>query len=376
MTDNLAIYVHWPFCRSKCPYCDFNSHVRDRIEASDFENAYLKEIDYFKDLIRGKIITSIFFGGGTPSLMPERTVANIISHLSKYGNFSGDIEVTLEANPTSSESNKFLNLKNAGINRLSIGVQSLRDKHLKFLGREHNSKEALNVIENAAKIFDNYSFDLMYSLPEQEFLEWQEDLEQAVNLATNHISLYQLTIEKGTKFFSKYKNKEFKMPGEKESIKFYEYTSDFLESRGFVNYEISNFAKKNYESKHNLTYWHYKPYLGLGAGAHSRIHYSDNLVEEIIMQHSPENWLHNVNSFGNAVQSRMLRTVKEQAIEKIIMGLRLKDGIDISNITQYVNLAKIQNLINGNILKFENNILRTTKTGKLVLNSILGEIIE
>lgn len=373
--NNIAIYIHWPFCKSKCPYCDFNSHVRDSIDVNTFEKAYLNEIDYFADYLKDKNIASIFFGGGTPSLMPVNLVEKILNHLHKKASLNKNCEITLEANPTSSEAKNFKLLKQIGVNRLSVGIQSLRDKYLKFLGREHSVQEALNVLEIIATIFDNYSFDLIYTLPEQDIKTWLEDLELALTFTNTHISLYQLTIEKGTVFYKDYKNKKFHLPNEEISSAIYNITCDYLEKRGFKNYEISNFAKPGFESQHNLAYWKYLPYLGLGAGAHSRLHYQDDKIEAIMMKHSPENWLKSISLKQNAIQTREFLTEKAIAEEKLLMGLRLAEGISNKKISKFLNYKKLDECVKNGFLNFHNNNLSITKKGKSVLNSIIAEIL-
>lgn len=372
--DKLAIYVHWPFCKSKCPYCDFNSHVRSNIDAEAFLNAYLKEINYFSNYLHGKTITSIFFGGGTPSLMPVSLVEAILIHLAKQASISENCEITLEANPTSSEAKKFRQLKEIGVNRLSIGVQSLNDSELKFLGREHSSAEALKVLDLASTIFDNYSCDLIYALPNQNTHKWEELLKTILQFTSKHISLYQLTIEKGTAFYRDYRNNKFSLPKEKQAAKLYELTIKTLEERNFINYEISNFAKPGFESAHNLSYWLYQPYLGLGAGAHSRLHYKDGSIKAVMMTHSPENWLQQIWENNNAVQNSEALSPKQIAIEKLIMGLRLSEGIDITDLMEFIDKSNLENNLNLNLLELHNNKLRPTNKGKLLLNSIVSSL--
>ena len=298
--ESTAIYIHWPFCKSKCPYCDFNSHVRSHIDIDSFLECYLAEIDYFASYLDGKEIKSIFFGGGTPSLAPIRLIGSIISALGERFRFSNNIEISLEANPTSVEAKKFQDLKNVGINRVSLGIQSFCDKELKFLGREHSAMEGLESLSIARKHFDNYSFDLIYTLPEQKIDKWEKDLYRALNEVTKHISLYQLTIEKGTRFFSDYKEKKFTMKTDELSRKFYEVTREICKSRGLVPYEVSNYSIKGYESVHNMNYWQGKDYVGIGPGAHGRITI-DGVRYESMMYHLPEKWLNTVKEKGNRI---------------------------------------------------------------------------
>ncbi|MDA0782585.1 MAG: radical SAM family heme chaperone HemW [Rickettsiales bacterium] len=370
MSNNLAIYVHWPFCKSKCPYCDFNSHVASKIDFNLWHKAYIKEIEHFKDYISGKNITSIFFGGGTPTLMPPFIADAIISKFSKIAKFDSNIEITLEGNPTSVELKKFNDFKTAGINRVSLGVQSLNNDNLKFLGREHSSSEALKAVEKA-QIFDNYSFDLIYALPEQTLSQWEKELTEALTYAKGHLSLYQLTIEKGTKFYSDYRSGKFKMPENDLSADFYNLTGSIMEKNGLPAYEVSNYAKSGYESRHNMTYWRYGDYLGIGAGAHSRISLKGKTA--IMMIHSPDSWLKSVQEKGNGIQTHELLSEDEINYETIMMGLRTKEGIKKDIITNNKQLAL---LINENLLEEKKGNIIATQSGFLVLNSLINSLVD
>jgi len=374
MLPNLAIYIHWPFCKSKCPYCDFNSHVRDKIDANSWQEAYLKEIDYFKPNIQGRTISSIFFGGGTPSLMEALLVARIIEKLSLIGRFDKNIEITLEANPTSIEAKKFKDFREAGVNRISVGIQSLDPDALKFLGRNHSVPQSIKAIETARDIFANYSFDLIYARPDQSLKEWENELSQALKLADKHISLYQLTIEKGTAFYSDYKNKKFLMPNEVLSASLYELTNDITSSVGLESYEISNYAKPGFESKHNLSYWNYDNYLGIGPGAHSRID-----KQAIMMIHNPENWLDKISKESNGIQSRIDLSEREVFEEFVLMGLRTKYGINKMNfkklmgqsLDNYIAPARIVTLKKEDLLSENETSVSATKKGSQVLNKVI-----
>lgn len=376
--SNLAIYIHWPFCKSKCPYCDFNSHIREKIDQEKWEESYLAEINYFKEEITNKNITSIFFGGGTPSLMDPKTTERIISHLAKIGSFDKKIEITLEANPTSIESQKFKDFKNAGINRVSIGIQSFDEASLHFLGRTHSPYESINAIKIADSIFNNYSFDLIYARPNQTTKEWKKELTYALNFAKNHISLYQLTIEKGTEFYKKYKNKEFIMPNEILSSSLYELTEEITTKHGLIGYEISNYAKEGYESKHNLSYWNYDNYLGIGPGAHSRIN-----GKALMIMHNPEKWLENIQKNGQAIQSNVNLLEQEIFEEFLLMSLRTKYGLNKSkfkkllkkDITDYISLNKLNILIKENLLNNTSTHIFTTEKGRILLNKIIEFLV-
>lgn len=375
---NIAIYIHWPFCKSKCPYCDFNSHVRDSIDSKQWFDAYRKEIRYYQDFLSDKSITSIFFGGGTPSLMPIPIVEMILQELSSIGKFDPDIEITLEANPTSIEMKKFSDLALAGVNRISIGIQSFNEKDLKFLGREHSVKEALDAIEIASKYFSNFSFDLIYALPDQTLDLWEKELNFALDIAKYHISLYQLTIEKGTRFYSDFQNKKFTLPSNDSAAEFYELTEHLTTQKGLHPYEISNYSKPGFESKHNLTYWKYEEYLGLGAGAHSRI--TDTYGLKAIMNyHLPEKWLQDIEQKGSSIQTQEILQTEDIIQEFLLMNLRLKQGLDKKhfqgkigiNLENILDPKKLSNLENGNFLINTPEKIVLTFQGKLLLNQVI-----
>ena len=367
----ISVYIHWPFCKSKCPYCDFNSHVTNAINHTDWAAAYLKEISYFKNILAGKVIKSIFFGGGTPSLAEPFIFGEIINTLSKYATLAPNIEISMEANPTSVEAKRFAEFKKVGINRISLGIQSLNDNALKFLGREHSSAQAQKAIEIARTTFDNYSFDLMYSLPEQTLKEWEKELAAAVKLVGPHMSLYQLTIEKGTPFFKDHRLKKFTMPDENLSADFYELTNELMQSSGFTQYEISNYARPGFACEHNLVYWRYQDYLGIGPGAHGR-YQEDDIKYATVMTHAPNAWLALVAEKGVGFQQKEALNSEQIAQEKVIMGLRLNEGIDRKLIH---NNAKLNELIAAGFLEYHNDNIRATKTGFLVLNRLILDLL-
>ena len=324
-----SLYIHWPFCESKCPYCDFNSHVSEKIEFEKWQNAYLKEIDFYKDKL-GKIeIDTIFFGGGTPSLMKPEMIENILNKVKNDFVIKDNIEITLEANPSSFETEKFKDFKAAGINRVSIGVQSFDEANLKFLGRRHDKKQAIHAIESAGKIFGNFSFDLIYALPAQNLDNWGKELDYALSFGSPHISLYQLTIEKGTPFYADYGKGKFKLPTEELQTDMYLLTLEKCREKGLDRYEISNFAKHGFESKHNLNYWLQNDYIGIGPGAHGRIHEGKDKFETMDIHH-PQNWLEAVEKNNHGTQSKELMNKKEILEELIFMGLRIREGIKLS----------------------------------------------
>ncbi|MGI4753437.1 MAG: radical SAM family heme chaperone HemW [Janthinobacterium lividum] len=381
--NDLSIYIHWPFCLSKCPYCDFNSHIANSIDDNNWLKSYEKEIEYFKDIIQNKYIKSIFFGGGTPSLMNPKIVEEIINKISELARIDKQTEITLEANPTSFETEKFKAFKAAGINRVSIGVQSLREDDLKKLGRTHDSLQAIKTIESANKIFSRVSFDLIYARSGQELKDWQQELKQAMELVTGHISLYQLTIEKGTPFYKLFHDGNLILPSSDIAAEMYEWTNDYLESQNYFRYEISNYAKKGQECTHNLTYWNYNDYLGIGPGAHSRVIENPSSVSAIMMWHKPEKWLEAVNNKNNGIQTNSKLTKQEIIEEILMMGLRLKKGINISALEQKID-AKLENILDISslnhyqeldLIRLDDNIYLTYK-GLMLHSYIVPRLLQ
>lgn len=385
MFKKLSIYIHYPFCKSKCPYCDFNSHVSNNIDDQQFLEAYLSELEFFKKQLPNRKITTIFFGGGTPSLMPIKLVDAILNKISQLWAIDSNCEITLEANPTSFEAEKFKDLEKTGINRLSLGIQALNDADLQFLGRQHSSLEAIKTIKIAAKIFDNFSFDLIYARPNQTLQDWQQELQKAIAFGTNHLSLYQLTIEKGTPFFSQHKKGQFIMPDDNLAANFYEITNEITTKHNFKSYEISNYAKENFESKHNLCYWQSDDYLGIGAGAHSRLYLNnDSEKSAIIMLHQPQSWLKKVKENGAGIQ-KITKINQLELLEEIILsGLRLKKGISNEifykhfkkNIDQIFDYKKLETLANQKLIKLNNYSIKICANYRLLTNSIIAKICD
>jgi len=382
--NKLAIYIHYPFCKSKCPYCDFNSHVRANIDHEAFARAYEKEIEFFAPQLKERRINSIFFGGGTPSLMPLELVERILQKISDCWQIENNCEITLETNPTSFESTKFRGFRKAGINRLSIGIQSLNDEDLKFLGREHSSKEAIAVIEDAAKIFDNFSFDLIYARPKQTIKAWKDELLRALQFGSKHISLYQLTIEKGTRFFSDFKQKKFAMPDEDLAAEFYHITNEITSSKGFELYEISNYAKKNFECAHNLVYWRGGDYLGIGAGAHSRVFFDEEKNRSaIMMKHEPINWLSSVETNSHGMQNHNKISTEELLEELILSALRLKTGIENKifknffnkNLNEIFDYKKLGKLENQGFIELSEEVIKIKNEKRILTNAIILKVI-
>ena len=377
---SISIYIHYPFCESKCPYCDFNSYCNLNIEEEELIKAYLNEIEYYKDIIKDKIIDTIYFGGGTPSLMSEKLLSNIMNKINSLYKINQNCEISLESNPNSINYEKLKSFKDIGINRLSIGVQSLIDRDLKFLGRIHNRNEAIEAINTAQKIFnDKYSIDLIYGRPNQNLNEWKEELNEAIQLSPFHISLYQLIIEKGTPF---YRNK-VQTPNEDIATKLYEETNNILEKNNIFQYEISNYTKSGYECKHNLVYWNNGEWVGIGAGAHGRININQKRYS-IQNLKKPLNWLDKTLKNKNGISIKNLLLKQEIIEEYLIMGLRIKDGIKIENLQKNIDCNSFYDILDKENIEFltklnlihanENNI-KLTKKGFLLLNSVIEKLV-
>ena len=378
----ISIYIHWPFCLSLCPYCDFNSHIASTMDHDLWLNAYKQEINYFKEKLSGRQIQSIFFGGGTPSLMRPKTVGSIMDLLSNIGLISSTVEVTLEVNPTSYETEKFKEFKSAGINRVSIGVQSLKPEALKVLGRKHSRDEAVSAINSASKIFDRYSFDLIYAIPNQTLEDWKSELGNAIELANGHISLYQLTIEKGTPFYQVFKSGKMQLPSDDSSANMYEWTNEFLGEKHYYSYEISNYAQSGNECTHNLAYWNYNEYLGIGPGAHSRLHDND-CVKALMMLHKPEKWLQNISQTNHGIQTNASLSQNELIEEIVMMGTRLKKGMSLNTFSNLTNINFDDILHKKNFAHFQrcNLVFKNsanfglTSSGLLLHNYLVHKLI-
>jgi putative oxygen-independent coproporphyrinogen III oxidase len=380
--ESLGIYIHWPFCVSKCPYCDFNSHVREQINPTQWQEAYLKELDFLGSQTSRRLLTSVFFGGGTPSLMDPRIVESILDHLSHYWCLDPTLEVTLEANPNSAEQEKFYAFKAAGVNRLSVGIQSLYDTSLKFLGRAHGRKEALQALQLAQKIFPRFSFDLIYARPSQSLQEWRQELEEALTYASSHLSLYQLTLEQGTAFYTQAKAGRIHLPDERHATDLYELTQEIMERAGMPYYEISNHALPGYESRHNLIYWRSQDYGAIGPGAHGRLSQKGKRWATKNFR-TPERWLKAVQEKGNGTEETLEITLSEQIDELLIMGLRLREGISLSRLENLIekpffhilHKEKLASFIEQRFLNLEHDKLKVTPKGHLYLNFLLRELI-
>jgi putative oxygen-independent coproporphyrinogen III oxidase len=323
-----GVYVHWPFCLSKCPYCDFNSHVRHGgIEQSRYVQAYLREIETIAARTRGRTVSTIFFGGGTPSLMQADTVAAILDGIGRHWTVAPDVEVTLEANPTSVEAERFRGFRAAGVNRVSLGVQALDDAALKALGRLHTAEEALKAVAIARSVFERYSFDLIYARPGQTPDAWASELRRAIAEAAEHLSLYQLTIEADTPFFALHQSGKLTTPDDDTARDLYDMTQEVCAAAGLLAYEISNHAREGAQCRHNLVYWRGDEYAGIGPGAHGRIEQDGRRIATAT-EKRPESWLMRVEGFGHGLVVDEILTREERADEYLLMGLRLAEGID------------------------------------------------
>jgi putative oxygen-independent coproporphyrinogen III oxidase len=367
---DLALYIHWPFCVSKCPYCDFNSHVRKAVDQEQWRSALLADLAYEASLTPHRALGSIFFGGGTPSLMPPQTVAALIEAAEAHWVLSPDVEITLEANPSSVEASRFADLAAAGVNRVSLGLQSLDDEALGFLGRAHDVAEGLDALSTAQSVFGRVSFDLIYGLPRQHENAWGAELARALSFGTGHLSLYQLTIEPGTRFAALAAKSELAEIDPDRAAILYELTQEMTKEAGLPAYEISNHARSGEESRHNLAYWRYRDYLGVGPGAHGRRHGAATQRHK-----KPENWLKALarNGHGIAEEKPLSRT--DQDIEALLMGLRLREGIDTGKRSSRIDWQAVERLEAQGLLARDGERLRATPSGMLLLNAILAEIV-
>ena len=376
--EPLALYIHWPFCVSKCPYCDFNSHVRDQVDNDAWRGALLADMAHEAALTRGRRVTSIFFGGGTPSLMPPALVADLIAAADRHWGLSVDVEITLEANPNSVEAARFADLGAAGVNRVSLGLQALDDEALQFLGRAHGVDEGLAALTTAQRVFDRVSFDLIYARPGQSEADWEAELAQALGYGTGHLSLYQLTIEPGTRFATLVAQGKLTPADPDHGATLYELTQAMTGAAGIPAYEISNHARPGQESRHNLTYWRYGDYVGIGPGAHGR------RTGQATMRHKkPENWMSAMARNGHGAQSEEPLAGEDRAREALLMGLRLNEGVDLDRIAalsglstpQLVDERAIAQLIDIGLLHRQGTRLQVAAAGMLLLDAILPEIV-
>ena len=383
MTEPLALYIHWPFCASKCPYCDFNSHVREAgVDHARFRDALRRELAYEAARVGPRALASIFFGGGTPSLMQPETVAALIGDARALFDAGPDIEITLEANPTSVEIGKLREFRAAGVNRASLGVQSLDAEALRFLGRHHDVAEAITALEAAREIFPRLSFDLIYARPGQAEASWRAELRQALALAADHLSLYQLTIEPGTRFFTQHARGEFALPAEDDAARLYEATAEEARRFGLSPYEVSNYAKPGAESRHNLAYWRYGDYLGIGPGAHQRL--LDSGAMHAIRRHrAPEEWATRVEQSGHGIVEEETLSPRDRGREAMLMGLRLAEGVDPARIEarsgqpfmDAVDLTMLTACLEEGYLEWQGARLVATAEGRVRLDALLPALL-
>ena len=380
MKSKFSIYIHWPYCLSKCPYCDFNSHVsKEKIDQDQYSSLIKKELDHYSEVMNSKNISSIFFGGGTPSLMDPSVVYEILNHIEKKFNFDDKTEITLEANPTSVELDKFRHYSDFGINRVSIGVQSLNDIDLKKLGRNHTSKEAIRAIEIAHQYFNSISIDLIYSRPGQKITEWKAELLQALALGTHHISLYQLTIEPKTTYEKLFKSGKLILPNEELSRELYLLTESVCKDYSLFKYELSNFSKKGHESIHNLNYWNSGEWIGVGPGAHSRIENKDSERISIINEYDPRKWQEYTEKSGFSSIEKQNLSQENIRDEYILMSMRTSKGM---NVNKYIDLGghldktKLKSLTAGGYIKVNKNTnyLQITSKGSIISDYIISEL--
>ncbi|GLV26173.1 radical SAM family heme chaperone HemW [Sphingobium sp. Cam5-1] len=377
--EAMALYVHWPFCVSKCPYCDFNSHVRADIDTDAWRTALLEDLAHEATLTGGRPLSSIFFGGGTPSLMPPEIVANIIDAAGSYWRPTADMEITLEANPSSVEAARFADLARAGVNRVSLGVQALDNQALHFLGRAHDVGEALAALDVAQSVFGRVNLDLIYARPDQSEADWEAELARGLSFGTDHLSLYQLTIEPGTRFATLVAQGKLTPADPDHAATLYEQTRDMTAAAGLPAYEISNHAKPGQESRHNLTYWRYGTYAGIGPGAHGRREGMATLRHK-----KPENWMGAVRRNGHGLQSEEALTPEDRGREALLMGLRLAEGVDLDRISalssipveQLIDETAVARLAPLNLIERKGQHLRITPAAMLLLDAILPEIVK
>ncbi|WP_267394084.1 MULTISPECIES: radical SAM family heme chaperone HemW [unclassified Sphingomonas] len=372
----LALYVHWPFCVSKCPYCDFNSHVRDAVDQDAWRTALLADLAHEVAELPGRQLGSIFFGGGTPSLMPPATVAAILDAAERAWGFAPGIEITLEANPSSVEASRFADLAAAGVNRASLGLQSLDDEALRFLGRAHGVDEGLAALDVAQAVFPRVSFDLIYALPGQGMAAWQAELTRALSFGTEHLSLYQLTIEPGTRFATEAAQGRLTIPDGDSAADLFEATRAMTAAAGLPAYETSNHARLGAESRHNLTYWRYGDYAGVGPGAHGR---RGGLATA--RRKKPENWLAAVARNGHGMELEELLDPHDRATEVLVMGLRLREGVDLARVAALaggrapIDDAAAARMSDQGLISRDGDRLAVTEAGALLLDAILPALV-
>ena len=379
--EPLAVYIHWPFCRSKCPYCDFNSHVRDGVDAARWTRALRRDLDHQAELTPGREVASVFFGGGTPSLMPPTTVAELLDGVRSRWAVAPDVEITLEANPNSAEADRFRAFAAAGVNRLSLGVQALDPVALRLLGRAHDVNEAIAAIEHAREIFPRFSFDLIYARLGQSLDAWSRELDEALTIAGEHLSLYQLTIEPGTAFATLARRGELVLPEEESTAAMFEMTQDRLTAAGLPAYEISNHARPGAECRHNLAYWRYQDYVGVGPGAHGRLTRAG--AKFATRQYRlPEKWLAAVEATGIGLEETVAIEHDSAIEEMLMMGMRLVEGVSRTRLERIAGRdaetllgGNLAHLIEAGFITLDTERLAATAAGRQRLNAVLAALL-
>lgn len=375
-----GIYLHWPFCAAKCPYCDFNSHVSQGIDESEWCASYLSEIDRIARETQGRLVNTIFLGGGTPSLMSPDLVSAIITRIKSNWVTANDVEITLEANPGSAEAGRFRAYEEAGVNRLSLGVQALNDDDLRRLGRIHTAAEAKAALGMARDIFPRVSFDLIYARQYQTLESWSQELKEAIAMAGDHLSLYQLTIEEGTVFARRaLAGMLGGLPTEDNAAEFYDLTEEICVAAGMASYEVSNYARPGAESRHNLIYWRYGDYAGIGPGAHGRLTLNESrLATDTLRQ--PNAWLEAVRKHGSGEVRREVLSLRDQRTEYVLMGMRLTEGVSVSRIVENgwkpLSESAVSDLIELGMVNVQGDRIRATATGRKILNSVIARLLE
>jgi putative oxygen-independent coproporphyrinogen III oxidase len=379
--EPLAVYIHWPFCRSKCPYCDFNSHVRDRVDAARWTRALRADLDQQAELLPDREVVSVFFGGGTPSLMPPKTVAVLLDRVRRHWRLAADVEITLEANPNSAEAERFRAFAAVGINRLSLGVQALDPAALRHLGRAHDRGEAIAAIECARRSFPRFSFDLIYARPGQTLAAWRGELDEALAMAGDHLSLYQLTIEPGTAFAVLAARGDLVPPDEETAAALFEATQDRLAAHGMPAYEISNHARPGAECRHNLAYWRYRDYVGIGPGAHGRLSRGGGTYATR-QRRAPESWLGAVEATGTGLEETVEISRETVIQEMLMMGLRLGEGVSRARLEEAAGQPvetlfrkTLPRLIEGGFVILDAGRFAATVAGRQRLNAVLASLL-
>lgn len=386
LENELALYVHWPFCVSKCPYCDFNSHVVEYVDHEIWRDALLTELAFEAERNPNAKLQSIFFGGGTPSLMDPSTTEAVIKNAKAYWSSHDDVEITLEANPGTVDADRFAAFREAGVNRLSLGVQSLNDEQLTFLGRRHSAAEARRAVETAGAIFERLSFDLIYARPDQTCEQWQRELSDALDLLSGagggHLSCYQLTIEDNTPFKAGYARGAFDLPDEDGGSDLFDLTQDILRAADMPAYEVSNHAKDGDACRHNIHVWQGGAYAGIGPGAHGRLHLKDGALATQRLK-PPQQWLKRITEQGQGSQSETIIQPRDRAIEMVMTGLRLTAGVDLARLERMTGLKAYDIVSESNakalesegLIELSTQGLRTTARGRLVLNSVIEALL-